>query len=169
VRNVVVRNNNISQVQTTEPNYAPAGYKDVDTYHGGIEIYSQVFTDEAADASLRDKLAVQQIRIENNTIDEVKRTAMRIGIGYGTTSNMTVKRADGTTLTRAITGGNVGLLHLNYNAMSNAPSGAISIRNQPTAGYNVRCDGNTYNGTATGSPLCGGEVPSLRGAQVTCG
>jgi parallel beta-helix repeat protein len=169
VRNVIVRNNDISQVQTTAPNYAPAGTTYYETYHGGVEIYSQVFTDEAADAFLLDKLAVQQILMENNTINQVKRTAMRIGIGYGSTYNMTARRADGSTYTRSVTGGNTGLLHLNYNVMSNAPSGAISIRNRPTSSYNVRCDGNTYNGSATTSSLCSGAVPSIKGATVTCG
>lgn len=169
VRNVLVRDNHISQVQTTAPTYAPAGQAIGTTGHGALEIYSWLFTDEAANGALRDKLAVQNVQIEGNTVDQVKGSVVRIGNGWGRTWGATVKRADGSQFTRSVTGGMTGLINLQGNTMSNAGGAPISILTQPTASYNVRCDANTYDGQPASAAQCGGGHVSVTGAaRVTC-
>src|SRR5262249_40137655 len=85
VRNILVRNNTITDVQTTTPNYT-AGTVSANankTGHGAIEIYSWVFSDEAGIDLLKDALAVQNIGIESNTISRTHADGVRIGTGSG--------------------------------------------------------------------------------------
>jgi hypothetical protein len=161
VRNVIVRNNTITDVQTTIPAYtagtvSPNAPK---TGHGAVEIYSFVFSDEAANSSLNAALAVQNILVESNTLNRVKYDGVRIGTGWGKTSTFTGKRSDGSLYTRSYTGGVVGLIGLTSNKMSAIGGQAIAINNRPTAQNNVSCSGNTDDGGAGSNGLCSGGVP----------
>jgi parallel beta-helix repeat protein len=154
VRNILVRNNNISDVQTTRPAYT-GGDKSPDagkTGHGGIEIYSFVYSDERANAMLLDALAAENIRIESNTITRTRTDGVRIGTGYGRNSS------NGG---RTYTGGQVGLIGLSGNKMSAIGGKAIAINNRPTTQYNISCDGNTDEGKATSSSMCSGPKPPV--------
>jgi parallel beta-helix repeat protein len=163
VRNILVRNNRITDVQTTTPAYtggsvsASAGK----TGHGGIEIYSFVFSDEAANSALRDQLAVQNIRIESNTVNRVRNDGVRIGTGWGRNSTYTGKRSDGSSFTRTYTGGKVGLIGLNGNKMTSVGGKAIAINNQPGGSYNVSCSTNTDEGQGTSNAMCSGPMPPV--------
>lgn len=158
VRNVLVRDNRVSRVQTTAPAYTPPGQRVVTTGHGAFEIYSWLFTDEAANPALRDKLAVQSIQVEGNTVDDVRTNVIRIGNGWGRTWGQGG---------RSVTGGNAGLINLERNTLSNAGGTPLAILNQPSASYNVRCNANTYNGQSLTAAQCGGAHVPVTGARIS--
>jgi hypothetical protein len=160
VRNILVRDNDISQVQTTAPAYLPPEGRVVQTGHGAIELYSWVFTDEAANPGLSDKLAVQNVQIEGNKIDGAKFDGFRIGNGFGRTWGSSGRTA---------TGGQVGLINVVRNTMTNIGGTPLSVRNNPPANYNVRCEANTADGQPTSATQCSGPAPVVTGAKVTCG
>jgi parallel beta-helix repeat protein len=167
VRNILVRNNTITDVQTTAPNYV-AGTVSASankTGHGAIEIYSWLFTDEADNAALRNALAVQNIRIESNTISRARGDGVRIGSGYGKTWSWTGKnKKDGSSFTRAITGGPVGLISLAGNKMGSLGGKPIAINNAPTPEYNIACSNNTAEGKSASAPQCEGNPPPIEPA-----
>jgi parallel beta-helix repeat protein len=163
VRNILVRNNTISDVQTTTPVYAagtvsPSAAK---TGHGAIEIYSWVFTDEAAIGWLKDALSVQNIRIESNTINRTRGDGVRIGTGSGRIWSYTGKAKDGPNFTRNLTGGPVGLIGLAGNKMTSIASQAIAINNLPTEQFNISCEANTADGKSASNRQCGGSPPPV--------
>src|SRR5262245_27128531 len=141
VRNVLVRNNTITNVQTTTPAYTAGGVSPSASKagHGAGEIYSFVSKDEAANSTLTHALAVQHIRIEATTIKTTRNGGMRLATGYGRTMSMTVRRPDGSTFTRYYTGGKVGLIGLSSNGMSTIATSPIAINNRPTSSYNIAC------------------------------
>jgi polygalacturonase len=159
VRNILVRNNRISNVQTSAPTFNPTSKGWVTTYHGGVEIYAHLFTDEAANPTLVDKLAVQNIAVINNTVTNTKADGVRIGVGAGRTWSYAG---------RTVTGGRAGLIGLQNNALSSIGGTALNIINQPTTALNDACSGNTLNGSPTGSPKCSGAMPVVTGARMTC-
>jgi parallel beta-helix repeat protein len=163
VRNVLVRNNTITENQTTIPDYtagtvSPNATK---TGQGAVEIYSWVFSDEAANSSLLDALAVENIRVESNRISKSRNDAVRIGTGYGKTMSYTGKRSDGSSFTRTLTGGTVGLIGLSSNTMTSIGGKPITINNRPTAQVNISCDANTDDGNAATNSLCSGPKPPV--------
>lgn len=160
VRNVLVRDNDISQVQTTAPAYLPPEGRVVQTGHSAVELYSWIFTDEASHAGLGGKLAVQNVQIEGNRIDGTKFDALRIGNGFGRTWGESGRTA---------TGGQVGFINVVRNSLSNVGGTPVSVRNSPPASFNVRCEANTADGQPTSAAQCNGPAPVVTGAQVTCG
>jgi parallel beta-helix repeat protein len=161
VRNILVRNNTITDVQTTIPAYtagiiSPNATK---TGHGAIEIYSWLFSDEAANSGLKDAMAVENIRIESNRVSRTRNDGFRIGTGYGKTWSFNGKRKDGSSFSRSVTGGDVGLIGLSNNTLAGIGGKAIAINNKPTASSNIACEANTDDGKATGHSLCSGSKP----------
>jgi parallel beta-helix repeat protein len=158
VRNVTVRSNKITDVSTLPPDYTvrAVGHSG----HGGIEIYSWLYTDEAAIGSLRDALSVQNIRIDNNTIERTANDGMRIGTGWGKTWSYTAT-ANGASFTRNVTGGKVGLLGLTTNTMASIAKQGIAINNAPTPTYNVFCSANTDDNNPAAPALCSGTLPPV--------
>jgi len=88
-KNILITDNTISKIQTTAAAYVPTADTALQrvlsttnvTGHGGIEIYA--YGNAAADASdpvLRPFITVSNIQIQNNTISEVVRDAVRIGV-----------------------------------------------------------------------------------------
>lgn len=166
VRNILVRNNRITDVQTTTPRYAagtvsPNAPK---TGHGAIEIYSWVFTDEADSGPLKDALAVQNIRIESNTIERTRGDGVRIGTGAGRIWSYTGRGKDKTSFTRNLTGGKVGLIGLSGNRMKAVGGQAIAINNVPTAELNIACDGNSVDDKPASNRMCEGKPPPVEPA-----
>ena len=135
VRNVVVRNNTITDVQTTTPRTPPASSARARPRpgHGAIEVYSWLFSDEAANSGLKDAMAVENIRIESNRITRTRNDGVRIGTGYGKTWSFSGKRKDGSAFTRSVTGGDVGLIGLSSNTLAAIGGKAIAINNTPNA------------------------------------
>jgi parallel beta-helix repeat protein len=163
VRNVMVRYNTITNVQTTRPAYTAGGISaDASkTGHGAVEIYSFVFKDEAANSTLYNALSAQNIRVESNTLNNTRNGGMRLANGWGKTSSMTVRRPDGSTFTRYYTGGKVGLIGLSSNRMSSIATSPIAINNRPTSSNNIACSGNTDEGNGTSHALCSGSPPPV--------
>lgn len=161
VRNVLVRNNTIQDVQTTRPVFVPDSQTRNVTGHGGVEIYSHLFSDEAANATLAANLSVQNIRVENNVIERTRADAFRIGTGWGRTWSYTGKRSDGSSFTRTATGGHVGLIGVSNNRMGGVGGSAIAINNKPTAQFNVACEANTRDGAAASNGMCSGAKPPV--------
>ena len=168
VRNVLVRNNTITEVQTTVPAYTGGSVSAnaTKTGHGAVEIYSFVFTDEAAIGTLANALAVENIQVESNTINHTRNDGLRIGTGWGRTSTYTGRRSDGSSFTRTYTGGTVGLIGVSGNRMTTIGGQAIAINNRPTAQTNITCDGNTDDGRAASNALCSGPKPPVTPACV---
>jgi Pectate lyase superfamily protein len=166
VRDVLVRNNTITDVQTTPPRYiagsvSPAAVK---TGHGAIEIYSWLFTDEAASGMLKDALSVQNIRIESNTIRRTYADGIRIGTGWGRVWTHRVRARDRSTFERSLTGGKVGLIALIGNTMSGIGAQAIAINNKPMAQFNISCERNTLDGRPVSNDQCQGPPPPVEPA-----
>jgi parallel beta-helix repeat protein len=161
VRNVVVRDNTITDVQTTTPQYTAGTVSSMapKTGHGAIEVYSWMFTDEAAIDRLRDGLSVQDIRIESNTISRARGDGARIGKGWGQTWSYTGKAKDGSSFTRSVTGGQVGRIFLKNNKMTSIAGQAIAINNEPSEQFNIACEANAQDGKAATQRLCGGSAP----------
>ncbi len=154
VRNVLVRHNTIRDVQTTAPDYItgkPAA-SFTRTRHGGVEIYSHLFVDEAAIGWLKNALAVENILVENNIIDGTIAEGVRVGTGDGRTWSYSG---------RSVTGGSVGLISLTGNKLSRIGTQAISILNRPTSSYNVQCESNTKDGSVTSHNVCSGPKPPV--------
>lgn len=170
VNNVVVRDNAISQVQTTLPAYTPPGWPNTGlrTGHAAVEIHSFVFDDERAYGDLLAALAVQDLRITRNTVADTGASGVRVGEGTGVVSTLSGTRSDGTAITRAFSGGPVGRVELSSIDMSRTAAGALAIKNQPTLASNVYCDALSSDGQAISDPACGGAPPAVTGASKTC-
>jgi hypothetical protein len=160
VRNVLVRDNTISDVQTTTPVYTAGTVSSMapKTGHGAIEVYSWLFEDEAADPKLADALSVQDIRIESNTIDRARNDGTRIGKGWGQVWSYTGKTKDGGSYTRKVTGGQVARITLVNNKMTSIAGQPIALHN-PAEQFNIACNGNAKEGRPTAQSVCGGSPP----------
>ncbi len=160
VRDVLIRNNVITEVQTQAPTYTPSGFRFSTTGHGGVEIYSHMFNDERNYPALVDGLAVENIRFESNTLDRIKPDGVRIGNGTGRSLSYGG---------RAATGGRVGDIALINTRISNVGGNPMNILSRPTSSSNVVCTGTTLNGGSYTNPQCSGPLPTVTGAEVTCG
>ena len=110
ISNVLVRGNTISQVQTTTPAYVPAGWPGIVTRtgHAGIEIHAFAFDDERLYPALMSSLAVQDVRVERNSVTGTVANGVRIGEGTGVSSTLTGTQANGSSISRRYSGGDVG-------------------------------------------------------------
>jgi len=159
VRNVVVRDNTITDVQTTSPQYTAGTVSAMapKTGHGAIEIYSWLYTDEAALDRLKDELSVRDIRVESNTITRARGDGVRIAKGWGQTWSYNGKGKDGASFTRSVTGGQVGRIVLRNNKMASITGQAIAIYNEPSEQFNIACEANAQDGKVAAQRLCGGN------------
>jgi len=166
VRNILVRNNTITDVQTTIPDYTAGSISAsaTKTGHGAVEIYSFVFTDEAAISTLSNALVAENIQVESNTITRTRNDGVRIGTGWGRTSTYAGRRSDGSSFTRTYTGGLVGQIGVSGNTMTSIGGQAIAINNRPTTQNNITCDSNTDDGRAASNGLCSGPKPPVTAA-----
>jgi hypothetical protein len=171
VSNVLVQGNTISQVQTTTPAYVPAGWPGTATRtgHAGIEVHAFAFDDERQYPALMSSLAVQDVRIERNSVADTAANGVRIGEGSGVSSSVTATRPDGSSLSRRYSGGDVGRISLSGLALSGTGSRALAIKNQPTAAYNVHCEGLTDQGAPLTDAACSGTAPAVTGSSMLCG
>ena len=156
VRDVLVRDNTITDVQTTTPQYTGGTVSTMapKTGHGAIEVYSWLFKDEAANDRLRDALSVQDIRIESNTITRVRGDAVRIAKGSGQTWSFT-----GRGVTRDVTGGKVGRIVLANNKITSIGGQAIAIPNEPAEPLSMACEANAQEGKTVVHRLCSAGAP----------
>lgn len=171
VSNVLVQDNTIAQVQTTVPAYTPAGWPSTvsRTYHGGIEVHAFIFDDEKQSSTLAPALSVQDVRFERNTVSDTLANGVRIGEGTGVSSSLSGKRPDGSSITRVFSGGAIGRISLAGIAMSGTGGKALAIKNQPSASYNVHCEGLTSQDQPLVDAACAGVPPNVSGSTMVCG
>ena len=171
VSNVLVQGNTISQVQTTAPAYVPAGWPSTVTRtgHAGIEVHAFAFDDERQYPALMSSLAVEDVRLERNTVADTAANGVRIGEGSGVSSTLTGTKADGTSISRTFSGGSVGRVSLSAIALSATGAKALAIKNKPTTSYNVHCEGLTDLGVPLFDAACSGAAPAVTGSSLVCG
>ncbi|HEU0199089.1 MAG TPA: right-handed parallel beta-helix repeat-containing protein [Burkholderiaceae bacterium] len=148
VHNIVVRNNDIQHVQTTDAAYAANGRSTTPTRtgHGGIEIQSYASAEETAHSTIGPAIRVDRILVENNTVNDTLADGIRVGPG----------------------GGQAGLIGLVNNQLSKIGKSALNLMDSGTTSFNVFCSGNKDDGNATSHNYCMGSKPAVTGASLTC-
>jgi hypothetical protein len=148
VHNVVVRNNTIEHVQTTAPAYSVGTLSSAPrTGQAGIEIHSIATVEETQQATFSAAIAVDKVNVEGNVVDDTLADGIRLGVGTG----------------------DVGLVGLVGNRLSNIRATGLNIKKSLDPQYNVYCARNTRDGNTTSSDACTGEEPVATGAALSCG
>ena len=170
VDNVLVQDNTISRVQTTQPAYLPSGWAEENgrTGHAAVEIHGFVYDDERADAALLQSLAVSNIRVARTKISDTFANGVRIGVGTGQSEVQSGRRADGSAINRRYSGGVVGRIDLDSVDMLRTGEEPLAILSQPSAGNNVTCTALTSDGAPISDPHCGGAPPTVTGSSLSC-
>jgi parallel beta-helix repeat protein len=167
-RDVLVKGNTIRRVQTTAPAYCPTGQSACSagkTYHGGVEIHSLLFTDEATDPFLRSNLSIENVRLEDNVIEDTMASSIRVGVQTGTL-NLLSGWHNGTPIERHSTGGRIAGLTLLNNRLSRAGATPIHIMSPTSSELPLNCGGNTYNQAALQPAACNGGAWTVTGASI---
>jgi hypothetical protein len=162
VKNVDVHDNVITDVEVSPPPYVTGSQASsfIKTWHGGIEVYTWVYTDEAANPMLADAFAVQQLNFANNTIDLTLSDGIRIGGGSGSTWSDNGRTA---------TGGRIGKIDVVNTAFNRIGGVPLNIVSAADATWNVMCSGNTSGGNAYTAAKCSGSRPAVTGTTYsTC-
>ena len=147
VRNVIVRNNTIQNVQTTTPVYSIGDFASRPrTGHAGIEVHSLATSTELADSAFAAAIAVDSVLVENNSVTSTGSDGIRLGVGAG----------------------RVGPSAIVNNGMASVNKTALNVMDAISAEYNNYCSGNTDDGNATTSNLCSGSRPAVTGSTLTC-
>ena len=147
VRDVIVRNNTIQNVQTTAPVYSIGDFASRPrTGHAGIEIHSLATSTELADSAFAAAIAVERVLAEDNSVANTGSDGMRVGVGAG----------------------RVGPSAIVNNTMSSVNKTALNVMDAISAEYNNYCSGNTDDGNSTTSNLCSGSRPAVTGSTLTC-
>jgi hypothetical protein len=142
VRDVIVRNNTIQNVQTTAPVYSVGDKASrPKTGHAGIEVHSLATSEELANSTFAAAIAIERVLLENNTVSTTNADGIRLGVGSG----------------RVGPSGVVG------NKMAAVNKTALNVMDA-----NNHCSANTDDGNPTTSNLCSGSRPTVTGATLTC-
>jgi parallel beta-helix repeat protein len=81
VHNVLVRGNDVSEIETAAPSYQPIAMPRPATGHGAIEIGSLQDADELSDATFRAAFSVSDVTIVDNKIQHARFAGIRGGVG----------------------------------------------------------------------------------------
>lgn len=174
VGHVLVRDNIIQRVQTSAPAYRPPKFCEgkpspcppPPTYHGGVEVHALAFLDELSNPALQGRLGVSNVLIEGNTVAGTLGSAMRLGVGSGTTSTLSHRDPGSTTVAnRLYTASPLAGIMLVNNRIAQARGGALNVLHQPTPSQPLLCEGNTLDGTPTTSAKCVGGGWPVVGAK----
>ncbi|HEU4622273.1 MAG TPA: right-handed parallel beta-helix repeat-containing protein [Burkholderiaceae bacterium] len=170
VHNIVVKNNYISEVQTTNPVYSVKGIP-AKSNQAGIEMYANIFDDESRYSLLRSELRVARVHVENNTVDRTKNNGLRTGVTAGKRNKIVGRTSEGAYIERWYTGVNVGPVNLANNKFTNIGSApAMRLMNSITGNPATYCSNNLMSGLLTGSSLCNtSSTTAVTGARLTCG
>jgi hypothetical protein len=148
VKNVIVRNNTIANVQTGAPVYSAGNHTTWErTGHAGIEVHSSATSTELADSSFASAIAIDKVLVENNAIDNTYADGIRFGVSSG----------------------RVGPAAAVTNKMSRVGKTALNVLDANASQYSTFCSGNTDDGNPTSSGLCSGSRPAVSGASLSCG
>ncbi|HVH34837.1 MAG TPA: right-handed parallel beta-helix repeat-containing protein [Tahibacter sp.] len=147
VKNVIVRNNTIQNVQTSAPVYSVGDKASrPKTGHAGIEVHSLATSEELDNSTFAAAISTEKVLVENNTIDNTLADGMRFGTGAG----------------RVGPAGALG------NKMTRVAKTALNVMDANAATYNTHCAGNTDEGNPTASNMCSGSKPAVTGSTLTC-
>jgi parallel beta-helix repeat protein len=152
--NILVRNNDISEVQTMPPTYKPAVVGTKYTRHGAIEISSQMTAEEQADPRYSSALSVSNIEITGNRIHDARFAGIRAGANSGVAGS----------LSDVLISGNA-IDHVGVDAIADVYEGASRA--------SLVCIDNDLNGQSWGSN-CDRKAPpashtiSVTGAALVC-
>ena len=84
VKDVIVRNNTITNVQTGAPVYSAGNHTTwARTGHAGIEVHSLATSEELADSTFAAAIAIERVLLENNTVSTTRADGIRLGVGSG--------------------------------------------------------------------------------------
>ena len=84
VKDVIVRNNTITNVQTGAPVYSAGKHTTWDrTGHAGIEVHSLATSEEMSNSTFAAAVSVERIQLENNTVSRTHADGIRLGVGGG--------------------------------------------------------------------------------------
>jgi hypothetical protein len=172
VRNVLVQNNTIAQVQTrrAEFNPLPLQRRLRRTGHGAIEVIAHAFDDELAEPRLTGLLGIDGVRIENNRISEVATAGIRVAKGAGESELRTGTDEKGNRVSRMSIGGGVRNVQVVSNRFEDIRGGPIAAHG-PAKALALSCASNVLGGRDAGDERCGAarERPeSVAGASVSC-
>jgi hypothetical protein len=172
LKNVLVEGNTISQVQTTAPAYLPVGFATpVKTRHGAVEIYSQIFDDERTIDTLAAELAIQDIAVRNNIIEDTLADGVRIGQGLGKLSSLTTSNQSTQQLSRTYSGWRIDNLAITGNRIQRVNGQTIKIFSDPELARSptVFCAANTIAGASVDHSACIATAEAhVTGARLSC-
>jgi len=167
--NVIIENNVVEKIQNTTPVYNPGNkFSGSISGQGAIEMFGFMYSDEAADTTVRDAVSIKNILVRNNTIKNSGVGGVRGGPpGTGTIS--AVDPATGKTVSRGYEAGMVKYIGVQTNVMS-AMTYGINFYDEGTALTTVQCTGNTLDDkSTTDSETCTAATPPVSGASLsTC-
>ena len=142
VKNVIVRDNTIANVQTGAPVYSAGKHTTWErTGHAGIEVHSLATGEEMSNSTFAAAVAVERVLLENNTVSKTHGDGIRLGVG----------------------GGRVGASGVVGNKMADVSKTSLNVADGPSY-----CSANTDDGNATTSNLCSASRPTVTGATLTC-
>lgn len=143
-QNILIQDNDISDVQTLSAAYMPSGIdfsklhlrraSGITTGHAAIEIHSLAREDEARDANLTEAVSVNNIAVIRNRINRTKADGIRVGIS-----------SPGELI------GNVSLIE---NSLTNIGGQGISYRGKGGATTPLACVNNLLDRKPFRTPVC---------------
>jgi hypothetical protein len=152
VRNVLVQGNHISRVQVQPPAYTVLSWplSARRTGHGAIEVVAQLDAAQRRSAALRESLAVRDVAIEDNRIEDVATPGVRIG----------ADAAEPATL--------VDRVMLRRNALQRIAGPALALRGAAATTAKLHCEGNTHESGPLTHARCTAAAWRVSGAAQGC-
>lgn len=168
-KNILVEGNTLRNLQNKNPPYDYKGIfaKASRTGHGGIEIHTALWKDEAADSFLKDQLSVRDVMVRGNSVTYANPNAVRAGTQFA--RSMTATNSNGATVTRTMTTGITERLAAQSTQMNSiwnvdAMTGRWADQSLPY----MQCSSNLRDGKTYQPSFCRGTTPSVSGAVLAC-
>jgi hypothetical protein len=168
VDNVLVEGNVLRDIQTSSPPYDGANKFSPDkrTGHGAIELHAALFDDEAADAKLREDLAVRNVVVRGNFIEHSSVSAVRAGVDM--TSVVRATDSSGRALSRSAGNGVVENVSIQGNRFEQVKGEPIDVLSSELKSAGLHCSGNQRDGHDYKASSCKAAEPSLRKLPLCC-
>jgi parallel beta-helix repeat protein len=169
--NILVNDNNLSEIETEPPTYEPAGFVNQLTGHGAIEIGTTIYADEYANPTWRQAFTLGGIAITNNTVTHARFAGIRIGVGYS--GSQQLAEANGARFTATSLPGSVQNVTIQGNTLSSVGSVGIIEAHSGLDPTTIACANNTLDGTSwttrCSSAIAGTAASStVTGASIQC-
>ena len=171
-RNILLRKNAISQIQTAAASYDPPHKNAAPNGTGAIEAASEISSDELSDPIYRPAFSITSIAIIANTVQSARFAGIRMGAGETGASQVT--NADGKSLTVTWTPGPVSDVIVQDNKFSNVNASGVVAAYSGLDPATISCRGNYLNGTKWASQCAStvmgapAHAASIVGASLQC-